>query len=41
MEEHDGKFKLIFSDLERFYHETDEVEETGCRVSEGGIYGWE
>ena len=41
MEEHHGKFKLIFSDLERFYHETDEIEETGCKVSEGGIYGWE
>ena len=34
-------FKLIFSSLERFYHETNEIEETGCKTSNGTIYGWD
>lgn len=41
MEEHDGNFKLTFSSLERFYHETNEIEETGCKTSDGTNWGWD
>ena len=41
MEAQDGNFKLIFSSLERFYHETNEIEETGCKTSDGTNYGWD
>lgn len=41
MEVQDGNFKLCFSDLERFYKETNEIEETGCKVSDGTNYGWD
>lgn len=40
MEENNGNFKLIFSDLERFYKESNEVEETGLFDSTGIYYGW-